>query len=402
MGISISTLLLIQDIQLLCFTLVFGILALQQWSNPTKRWLLYSFLANCTGAIIDFFPTQLPSFVSHGIEPMTIPLSYALLNVAFVYFERRARLAIWISAGFLVLSLPIFLLWSSNTNPVWTDSLGDLMIALECVVTPAILLSGKERSTHAPRILMGGFLAIFALLEFVRAWVAFKLHALPDSTFPTLVYTSAVAYIVNVSLLPLAVIWMMNSRLESELQQQVAVDPLTNAYNRRGLAPALDRELAHFRRYREDFSLVLLDLDHFKELNDAYGHAAGDTVLAAVAEILRSHLRETDVLARIGGEEFLILLPHTSLDTARLTVELLCKTVRKKRHVLSGASVQVTASWGITNTSGCANTDAHELFRQADSALYRAKNSGRDQVCVFSSEDMLNEYRSSASWTHSL
>jgi len=102
MGISINTLILIEDIQLLCFTLVFGILALQQWSNSTRRWILYSFLANCAGAIIDLVPWYLPNIVRHAVEPMTFPLSYALLNVAFVYFERRAKSAIWVSGGVLL------------------------------------------------------------------------------------------------------------------------------------------------------------------------------------------------------------------------------------------------------------------------------------------------------------
>jgi diguanylate cyclase (GGDEF)-like protein len=401
MGISINTLILIEDIQLLCFTLVFVILALQQWSNATRRWILYSFLANCAGSIIDLYPGHLPNLIRHAIEPITFPFSYALLNVAFVHFERRAKLAIWVSCGFLLLSLPIFVVLSGNQNPVWSDSLGDLMIAIECTITPAILLSGSERSTRAPRVLMSMFLVPFAVLEFARAWVAFGMHLQPDSTFPTLVFISAVAYIVNVSLLPLAVIWMMNSRLESELQQQIVVDELTNVYNRRGLAPALDRELAHYRRYREDFSLVLLDLDHFKQLNDAYGHAAGDAALIEVAEFLRSRLRDTDVLARIGGEEFLILLPHTALAAAQATVELLCRALREKRLTLFGTQVQVTASWGVTNTNGCADTNAHELFRQADFALYRAKNNGRDRVCIFSPDDEVGEYRSLASELYS-
>ena len=249
---------------------------------------------------------------------------------------------------------------------------------------------------------MSMFLVPFAVLEFARAWVAFGMHLQPDSTFPTLVFISAVAYIVNVSLLPLAVIWMMNARLESELQQQIVVDELTNVYNRRGLGPALDRELAHYRRYGDDFSLVLLDLDHFKQLNDAYGHAAGDAALIAVAEFLRGRLRDTDVLARIGGEEFLILLPHTTLGAAQQTVEMLCQALREKELILFGATVQVTASWGITNTNGCADTGAHELFRQADFALYRAKNNGRDQVCTFSPDDMIGEYRPAASELYSV
>ncbi len=395
--ISINTLLLIQDIQLLCITLVFAILAFDRWSDLTRRWLLYSCLANCAGAVIELSPVHLPSLVSQGIDPMTIPLSYALLNVAFVCFERRCRLTIWISAGFLLLSLPVFALWSGRSDPVWSNSLGDLMIAVECAITPVILLSGKERATRAPRIVMGGFLVAFALLEFARAWVAFGLHARPDSTFPALVYSSAVAYIVNVALLPLAVVWMMNARLEAELQRQIAIDPLTGVYNRRGLAPVLQRELAHYKRYRGDFSLVLLDLDRFKDLNDAYGHAAGDAVLIAVAETIRSRLRETDVLARIGGEEFLILLPHTTLPEAQAVVEVLFEAIRGKKHALPGADVQATASWGITNTSVCKNADAQELFRQADAALYRAKRTGRDRICTFSPDAFIGEFQSSAS-----
>jgi diguanylate cyclase (GGDEF)-like protein len=387
MSISIDTLVLIQDIQLLCFTLVFGILAWQRWSDATKRWVFYSFLANCLGAAIDLSPVHLPKLISQGIEPMTFALSYAVLNVAFVYFERRARIAIWISAGLLLLSLPVFVAWSSKASPVWSGSLGDLMIAAECAITPAILLTGKERSTRAPRLLMGSFFVVFALIEFVRAWVAFGLHLDPDSAFPRLVYISAVSYVVNVSMLPLGVIWMMNSRLEAELQQQVAVDPLTNVFNRRGFAPALDRELAHYKRYQEDFSLVLFDLDHFKQLNDTYGHAAGDTVLAAIAETIRTRLRETDVFARLGGEEFLILLPRTTLAAAQLTVELLHQAIREKRYMLSGDPVPMTASWGITSTSECANADAQKLLSQADTALYRAKKGGRDRICTYSSED---------------
>jgi diguanylate cyclase (GGDEF)-like protein len=261
------------------------------------------------------------------------------------------------------------------------------MIAVECAITPAILLTGKERSTRAPRLLMGSFFVVFALIEFVRAWVAFGLHLDPDTAFPRLVYISAVSYVVNVSMLPLGIIWMMNSRLEAELQLEIAVDPLTNVFNRRGFAPALDRELAHYKRYQEDFSLVLFDLDHFKQLNDTYGHAAGDTVLAAVAEAVRSRLRETDILARLGGEEFLILLPRTPLASAQLTVELLHQAIREKRHSLSGNPVQVTVSWGITSTSECKNPDAQKLLSQADTALYRAKKSGRDRVCTYSPED---------------
>lgn len=251
----------------------------------------------------------------------------------------------------------------------------------------AILLFGKERSTRAPRFIMGSFLFAFAVLEYVRAWVAFGLHANPDKSFRSLVLVSAVAYIVNVSLLPLAVVWMMNARLEAELQQQIIIDPLTSVFNRRGFEPALHREMSRYQRYREDLTVVIMDLDHFKQLNDAYGHAAGDNVLTAVAELLRKGLRDADVLARLGGEEFVILLPRTTIAEARPVVERLCHAMRENRHPVAGDSVRVTASWGITNTCGRMEADGHELLRQADHALYTAKNNGRDQVCVFECSD---------------
>jgi diguanylate cyclase (GGDEF)-like protein len=389
MNISVDTTILIQDVQLLCFTVVFAILALQRRHDAMRRWLLLSFLANDVGAIIDLFPAHLPSLISHGVEPVTFPLSYALLNVAFVRFEQRGRLAEWLSLGVLIPALPFFIAWSSAPNPVFANSLGDLMIAFECTITPAILLFGSERSTRAPRFIMGGFLIAFAVLEYARAWVAFGLHGDPDKSFQSLVLVSAVAYIVNVSLLPLAVVWMMNARLEAELQQQIIIDPLTNVFNRRGFEPALHREVLRYQRYREDFTVVIMDLDHFKQLNDAHGHATGDSVLTAVAELLRNGLRDADVLARFGGEEFVILLPRTTLAEARPTVERLCQAMRENRYPVAGVSVRVTASWGITNTCGRIEADGHELLRQADLALYTAKNNGRDQVRVFECEDSL-------------
>jgi diguanylate cyclase (GGDEF)-like protein len=387
MNISVDTTILIQDVQLLCFTVVFAILAWQRWHDPMRRWLLLSFLANDVGAVIDLFPAHLPSLITHGVEPITFPLSYALLNVAFVRFERRGRLAEWLSLIVLIPALPFFVAWSSDPNSVMSNSLGDLTIALECTITPAILLLGKERSTCAPRFIMGSFLIAFAVLEYTRAWVAFGLHANPDKSFQSLVLVSAVTYIVNVSLLPLAVVWMMNARLEAELQQQIIIDPLTAVYNRRGFEPAFHREVSRYQRYREDLTVVIMDLDHFKQLNDAYGHATGDSVLKEVAELLSSGLREADVLARLGGEEFVILLPHTTLTGALPIVERLCDEMREKRYPVAGASVRVTASWGLTNTCGRMEADGRELLREADHALYAAKNNGRDQVCVFECED---------------
>ncbi|HTV14830.1 MAG TPA: GGDEF domain-containing protein [Acidobacteriaceae bacterium] len=379
--------LLIQDVQLVCFTVVFGVLALQRWNDPTRRWLWYSFLANTLGAAIDLSQAHLPRWIGHGLNELPIALSYALLNVAIVYFDKRKKTAVWLSAAILLMGLPLFLAWSGHPEQWASDALADGLIALECTITTALLLQGKEQSTQAPRLVMGGFLIFFVGVEALRCWVAFPLHTDPD-TFGHLELVSLVTYIVDTSLLPLAFVWMINARLESDLLQQSIVDALTTVLNRRGLEQALERELARFRRYGEDLTVALLDLDHFKQFNDEYGHAAGDAILVGVARLLSQRLRETDVVGRFGGEEFVLLLPHTERGEAVPILEHLCLSVREHAELLPHAKVRATASFGVTSTQGRRTVSAEELLREADVAMYEAKQAGRNQVKFFSAGDM--------------
>ena len=241
--------LLIQDVQLICFTVVFGVLALQRWSDMTRRWLWYSFLANAAGAVFDLLGQRLPNWINHGISLEMIPLSYALINVAFASFESKSPRTAWFSAAILLAPLPVFLAWSGRPEQFLSFALGDLIIALECAVMLVVLLRGRDASTRAPRLLMCVMLLGFVPIELARFGVAFLRHADPDAYSPGLETTSAVAYIVNVSLLPLVFIWMMHARLEAELFLQATVDPLTKVLNRRGLEQALDKELVRSARY---------------------------------------------------------------------------------------------------------------------------------------------------------
>jgi diguanylate cyclase (GGDEF)-like protein len=380
--------LLIQDVQLLCFAIIFGVLALQRWSDATRRWLWYNFLANAAGAIFDLLANYLPNWISHGINLEMIPLSYAFITVAIVYFEGRYKKALWISGAILLATLPLFLAWRNDPTQVRSYALADLAIALEVLVAAVILCTGAERSTRAPRLLMGGFLSIFALIELARVGVAFLLHADPDAFSKRLEVTSAVAYIVNTSVLPLAFIWMMNARLETNLIQQSILDPLTQVLNRRGLEQALDRELARYIRYKYSLTVAMVDLDHFKRLNDTHGHAAGDAVLVGVAALLKQTLRETDVLGRVGGEEFVMLLPHTNAEESYAILERLRLAVELNGSTLPHAT-RTTASFGATSTHGRESITGAELLNEADVALYTAKKSGRNQVRFISpsSED---------------
>ncbi len=170
----------------------------------------------------------------------------------------------------------------------------------------------------------------------------------------------------------------------TRLEQEIITDSLTGVFNRRYLDRRLDDEVASARRYKQPLSVMLLDIDHFKQINDQYGHQTGDQVLIALGEIATEVLRETDVLTRYGGEEFLILSPHTPLAGAIKLAERLRQHIEAydfglPRTLGATPSAKVTASIGVAVLDSDTGT-AGSLVRAADESLYRAKQQGRNRV----------------------
>jgi diguanylate cyclase (GGDEF)-like protein/PAS domain S-box-containing protein len=171
--------------------------------------------------------------------------------------------------------------------------------------------------------------------------------------------------------------------LETQLQHLADRDSLTGLFSRRRFAEELDRELSRSRRHGRPGAVLLLDLDGFKQVNDLFGHAAGDELLTRIAGSLRGVLRESDVLARIGGDEFALILIDTDLDASRVVAEKLVDAVRAHgRVVVAGQHVEVTASVGITSLDGGAVLSSAQLLAEADSAMYEAKRSGKNRIAV--------------------
>jgi two-component system cell cycle response regulator len=176
----------------------------------------------------------------------------------------------------------------------------------------------------------------------------------------------------------------LRGRLRSGMAAAVR-DPLTGAFNRRHALPWLERRLAPGPRGRKNLAVMLADLDFFKRVNDLHGHAAGDAVLCAVTERLSAHLRERDLLARIGGEEFLIALPDATPARARRVAERLCDAIRATPVAIPGiaAPIPVTLSIGVTlvpTGPGLVAPDLQSVLAEADRALYAAKARGRNQA----------------------
>ncbi|CDP50665.1 hypothetical protein [Devosia sp. DBB001] len=166
---------------------------------------------------------------------------------------------------------------------------------------------------------------------------------------------------------------------ELELRQEASTDLLTGAGSRRAFKEEAGKFLALATRHRAPLSCIALDVDHFKRVNDTYGHAAGDQVLAGIAQAMRSELRQSDFVGRMGGEEFAVLLPQTELATAAQVAEKLRHVVKGLRFSGSNPPIQVSASFGVAALSP--GDDIVSLLNRADQALYEAKRTGRDRVC---------------------
>jgi diguanylate cyclase (GGDEF)-like protein len=167
----------------------------------------------------------------------------------------------------------------------------------------------------------------------------------------------------------------------ARLERLAVTDDLTRAYNHRYLSSRLPEEVGRARRYGDGFSLLMMDLDHFKRVNDTHGHGVGDEVLRGFVDRVRAEVREADVLIRRGGEEFVLLMPSTDAGEARAVADRIRARVAERPIVTAtGGDVPLTVSIGIATWG--ADEPGHRLEARADAALYRAKSAGRDRVEV--------------------
>jgi diguanylate cyclase (GGDEF)-like protein len=174
------------------------------------------------------------------------------------------------------------------------------------------------------------------------------------------------------------------NRMRTQLATIVLTDPLSGCFNRRGFEQQLRRELARAARAHTDVALLAIDLDHFKLVNDTHGHLVGDRVIAEVGELLRANARTDDVVARTGGEEFMILAPNTSLDGAQPLARRIVEAFRRRVFVEPSPRVSLTVSVGVVADHVPSETIAEDLRARADEALYAAKRSGRNRVVLWS------------------
>ncbi|MBI2027520.1 MAG: sensor domain-containing diguanylate cyclase [Deltaproteobacteria bacterium] len=160
-------------------------------------------------------------------------------------------------------------------------------------------------------------------------------------------------------------------------------DGLTGIFDKRYFQVWAENEFARVKRYHTDLSLVMFDLDHFKNINDSYGHRAGDFILKEITSAVKSIIRRADIFARIGGEEFIIALPETNVTKARLMAEKIRKAVELMTFTLEGNSLKTTISLGVVSYDKTKEPSFEKLLHDVDQALYESKNAGRNKYTVY-------------------
>lgn len=352
--------------------------SLKKWAGAmlleTVAWQLLAL----RGAIPDFF-----SIVVTG----TLLIAAQSLKLAAIHEYRGVnwpRLQCLLPVGFAFL-LQMILPYSDLRDRI---IFGSLIYGAQMVIILNVLYRDEEsRTGRAWWLLFSSALAMVPMLA-LRAGVAFfniYAFALPQSGFaPNPAQMAMFVNMIALSLMgSMGFILMVKEQADRAVRALAMRDSLTGLYNRRALMERAEKEYSLARRNQTSLALLMLDIDHFKFINDEYGHPTGDDVLAIVAHILESRLRKEDTLGRYGGEEFCILLPATDEAGARSVAEVLRGVLEGTPMATRRHEIFITISIGV---AVCAATycgeNLQQLFDDADAALYQAKHEGRNRVIV--------------------
>jgi diguanylate cyclase (GGDEF)-like protein len=350
--------------------------------RPARHWAACTWLVAAGMALI-LARGQMSPWLTVTLANALLIGSFAALRRGLQVFGRiaptdREHLAVVLVAagGFAVAValgdslLPVVLLSALGTG--WT------LLRAAAEVRRALVVEFGAQTAHWCAVPLAGVGTVFLLRGLMAPFFAAQFAssiAGPAAGNTAVVFASLVfGLVLHTTLIAMVVI-----RLVRRLQYQSDHDALTGLRSRRAMTRLLEAEAQRQRRFGGGYAILSIDIDHFKRINDRYGHAAGDAVLARVAQALEAATREVDRVARMGGEEFCVLLPGTDRSGAEQAAQRLLEAVRRLHHPEADATLKVTVSIGVA-VVGAEAEPLPALLRRLDQALYAAKAAGRDRV----------------------
>ncbi len=260
--------------------------------------------------------------------------------------------------------------------------------ALTLFLSAYMIVAYRER-TRPSEWAAAVFIALFGITQVMSAWIAGSQGAVRDEVlFSKFMHFTFLTLPAGYMAMSMFIILMMASDISAQMKRIAVRDQLTGLLNRRGFEEYGEKAFAAAQRNSTPLSVIMTDIDRFKYINDKFGHAAGDTALAHFARLVSENRRSEDIIARVGGEEFALLLPGTELRDAMALADQLCNKVGSTPMDLTSVGLPMTSSFGVAAVSEN-DTTLDDMIRRADRALYRSKRAGRNQVDLESSQLML-------------
>lgn len=341
---------------------------------------------------------QVHDFISIGVANALLLISAAISWYGHRKFFRQPDPTFWgpvIIAGCVIAGLVMGTILTGDITARFV--LSSITSGFLYFLVAMVPLRNAGPNSVTPRV-VGGIILLHAAFMLSRPFLFLGMDPstgiMQSGLGGQITYLEGIVMIVGATM---GYTLLAAERLQEDLNQQARHDPLTNVLNRRAFLQLAEREMARATRRKTPISILIMDLDRFKELNDTYGHPVGDIVLSRTARLLNDQLRAQDIFARYGGEEFIALLPDTDKAGAIITAERL-RTVLEKSLINTGRqSLSITTSIGAAS-SAHGSEILGELIATADLALYEAKRTGRNRtVAADSGEDLIgSEYQLSS------
>ena len=330
----------------------------------------------------------LPPLLSVAAVDVLVLLSFALLHLAVL---QLAEIEITFQAELLLLGLQTVVdLVALHYGLSWRMrvTVAALLLAFQTGRTGVLLLRGVRPGTRAASSFNAALLFLVTLLQLLRGGFIVSSRIEDPTALYRVANLTCLSCLAFTFAIGFGIFWLASSTLLTKLDDLASLDPLTRLYNRRVFLRWCERIQARSRENNAAFSVLIADLDHFKAVNDKFGHAIGDTVLCTAVERMQDAVRGIDILGRWGGEEFVALLPGASPEAALLVAQRVRRNVERSVVPVGKTSsgeaceeVRVTLSVGVASFQGEGDS-IDRMMERADHALYAAKASGRNQVSV--------------------
>lgn len=348
---------------------------------PGLRWFAASNVNYFVGGVLIASREHIPVWASVVLANFLYSMGYVFLHRCLSEFFSQKPVYWWAQCSVAALSLGQCIYFTLiHPNIRYRLATIGLATGLQFAICALVAFHAKQAAMRNAAIGMGSVLTFSAALNFARvamtlAWGTTTSYLHADQIQTTVVMLNTMVFVA----IDIAFVWMVATMLRNELQTQAMTDPLTKVLNRRALVPMVERAVVRSRQTGQPLSAIAIDLDDFKKINDSRGHRAGDVTLVDTTRCLEAGLRASDSIARVGGDEFVIVLPNCSRTCAREIAERLRATLESRRIMVDEDYVQIRASFGVATLEEFM-TDWEGLIAECDRALYTAKSVGGNLV----------------------